>query len=226
MKDTPIIFSAQMVLALLAGRKTMTRRLAWKDQVAVLERDRARLERRGYFFQRRPGAMGTEHWASPPTPWQRVNPGERLWVRENLTCVGDGIWRYAADEQKIELNRDDPNVPAMIAWAHHQERGSVPSIHMPRWASRLTLVITATKIERVQDISMQDMIAEGLSFREIGRAEHTMAAALRVCDELTPKWEALWRKLHGDASWEANPEVVAISFTVHQKNIDAVKQAA
>lgn len=231
MTDIPIIFSAPMVLALLREAaepgtgKTMTRRLAWRHAVSVLERDRAQLERKGHRFARMRGSFGTQHWASPPSQWQNVKAGDRLWVRESLVNSQAG-WCYAADKRLIEMAPRDPRVPAMVAWAHHKERDTAPSIHMPRWACRLTLIVTATKTEPLQDITMEDMILEGLTFRPLGKAEHTMAGALRVCDELTPKWEALWRKLHGDESWEENPDVVAITFRVVASNIDSLPLAA
>lgn len=178
MRDIPIIFSAPMIRALLDGRKTMTRRLAWRL------RD-----------------VGDNHTRTP-TAWQKVKPGDRLWVREASHIDG----------RQVTYMADHPGDPSGLGWR--------PSIHMPRWASRLTLIVKATKIERVKDITMEDMIAEGLSFQPLRKAEHTMAAALRVCDELSPKWEKLWCDLHGNESWVANPWVVAMSFEVKNRNID------
>jgi len=119
---------------------------------------------------------------------------------------------------------------AMIAWAHHQERGSVPSLHMPRWASRLTLIVTATKIERLQDISEEDAIAEGIS--EI-HTQNTFGVPKRMygvqvdggyafyCSSARESFMSLWCDLHGPDARNKNPEVVAISFRVIKANIDA-----
>jgi hypothetical protein len=160
--DRPIIFSAPMVLALLEGRKTMTRRLA-------------------------------------TSPLRKVIPGDRLYVREsgvwyieNIKGVGECPWAHyrATDE--------DAFLPGM-KWR--------PSIHMPRWASRLTLIVTATKIERLSSMSTADERAEG--FDNDG---------LAFCE--------LWDALHGPGSYDANPEVVAISFRVVLANIDTPEARA
>ena len=124
----------------------------------------------------------------------------------------------------------------MIAWAHHKEGDSAPSIHMPRWASRLTLVVTETKIERLQAISDQDAMAEGAKyFPDIrpdpqSRDNRWSMESPSSTDHClsTPYWAFanFWNKLHGDRAWEVNPEVVAMSLVVHRQNIDAMKEAA
>ena len=96
---------------------------------------------------------------------------------------------------------------------------SVPSIHMPRWASRLTLIVTGSKVERLQDISRADVMAEGI---------HERAGA--PMSDVFAGWHEpfadLWIGLHGEASWDENPEVVAISFRVIKANIDAPEALA
>lgn len=150
MTDRPIIFSAPMVLALLAGRKTMTRRLAWR-------RDQK-------WGDARP-IVGSERDYMIPTTWQRVKSGDRLWVRENLTRRRGNFLgipqnvieaHYAADDEDV-VNEHEFN---LLPW--WKGKGGLPSIHMPRRVSRLTLVVTATKIERVQAISETDAKAEGV----------------------------------------------------------------
>lgn len=105
-----------------------------------------------------------------------------------------------------------------------------PSIHMPRWASRLTLEVTDVRLQRLQDISEADAVAEGI--QEIGM--RTLCKTLPVFhwredatvgEGFDLAWAAysdLWESLHGRGSWDANPEVVAVSFRVHQQNIDAL----
>lgn len=78
---------------------------------------------------------------------------------------------------------------------------------MPRWASRLTLVVTATKIEKLQDISIEDIRDEG-------------------CKPVKSEWALLWDSIHGEGAFTLNPDVVAITFAVHQQNIDTMKTAA
>ena len=93
-------------------------------------------------------------------------------------------------------------------------------IYMPRWASRLTLVVTATKIERVQEITEEDAKAEGVEARRSGQwGDGEPTHAYRT------GFVYVWRDLHGPDSWIANPQVVALTFTVQHHNIDARKRA-
>jgi len=182
--DHPIIFSAPMVWALLDGRKTQTRRLAWRDRP----------------FSRK------------PSPWQRVKLSDRLWVRE--------AWQHPA---MCEPQYRATATERMGHWDPEQGPWR-PSIHMPRWASRLTLTVTATKIEPLHEITEADAKAEGVdpqimhaTFGYGGTREHDYARG----------FAELWDRLHGPGSWNANPEVVALTFTVERRNIDAaVRRAA
>lgn len=196
MTDIPIIFSAPMVLALLAGRKTMTRRLA-------------------------------------SSPLRRAKPGDRLWGRENLaqrvaiTLLGtpakNGVREalYAADKAEVV----DPNGFNFCPW--WKGAGGLPSIHMPRWASRLTLVVTATKIERLQDITEEDCIAEGVAQQfSGGYGVRVEAGYLHSGLSARETFTSLWCDLHGPNGWNENPELVALTFTVHKQNIDELKSAA
>lgn len=186
MRDIPIIFSAPMVRALLDGRKTMTRRLAWRvlDGKATLGGE--------------PDLISS--------PWQKVKPGDRLWVREN----------FHAAKQSTH--------PALTFYAADGDCGEIkltPSIHMPRWASRLTLVVTATKIERLKEISGRDSIAEGVECPTC-TAMGKSACNRLGCFASKGAFAELWCRLHGRESWDANPEVVALTFTVHRCNIDSL----
>lgn len=152
MTDRPIIFSPPMILALLAGRKTMTRRLAWHltADSPVKEAD---------------GSM-TFPQSLKPTIWQKVCTGDRLWVKTG---------RFG--------RRDE---------------------------STITLIVTATRIERLQDISDEDARAEGVTVVEGG---------LRPSEAFIQ----LWCHLHGDDAWQSNPEVVAITFRVIKAGIDTLE---
>ena len=173
MTDRPIIFSAPMVQALLAGRKTMTRRLAFGHQAKTPD----------CFY---------------PSVWQKVRPGDRLWVREAFT-VRDGHVFYRAGPISPGRSFDEP---MMLSCR--------PSIHMPRKLSRLTLFVTAVKIERLQKISAADIAAEGVECGKVGFPRAARAI-----------FSGLWDSLHGPGAWKANPEVVVLTFTVHRCNIDA-----
>jgi len=199
-RDIPIIFSAPMVQALLAGRKTMTRRLAWQDVKGAL-RDTDRISLDDGMFR--------------ATPWQNVKPGDRLWVRESFSgpyawaAVPPSGWGWTTMQRPPIWYWADGN-PSDGDWTKPR-----PSIHMPRWASRLTLVVTDTKIEPLQAISEADATAEGWKGRWPGSPPDARG------------WFALlWQSLHGTASWHANPEVVAIPFRVIHANIDAPEAQA
>lgn len=190
MTDRPIIFSAPMVQALLAGRKTQTRRLLKKptaiDALAVF----------GPKFLTLPGNVDLVGYA----------PGDRLYVREAMCWVSSWGWRYRADNDDLTEKREAGEVGR---WR--------PSIHMPRWASRLTLTVTEVRVQRLQDISAADAVAEGALQSWTGSdPESDTRTALN-------EFEALWNSLHGPGAWATNPWVVAVSFTVQHGNIDAVK---
>jgi hypothetical protein len=202
-KDIPIIFSEPMVLALLAGRKTMTRRLLWS------KREPGKSNLRRTTFSRWDGK----------TQWARVKPGDRLWVREAfagpvLTAAGGDLV-----ERVYYLATDDPG---------KDHRGKAikghPSIHLPRSLSRLTLVVTATKIERLQDISEADAQAEGADRDHSVRWPDGDPGT--ITDVRRRNFARLWRVLHGPLAWTENPEVVALTFAVHKQNIDAMARAA
>lgn len=204
MTDIPIIFSGPMVRALLADRKTMTRRLAWRSA--------------------RKGADAGGVNDRIATPWQRVKRGDRLWVRENFAHVGTcdpGFLTYQATYPGDLSAFGLENVPATLKGAGYKW---TPCIHMPRALSRLTLIVTATKIERLNDISEDDAKAEGAPWYVYGHgiisdAEYALDPGYQpnkrmgFCD--------LWQGLHGLGSWNDNPEVVALTFRIVRANIDA-----
>jgi|ERR1039458_4145035 hypothetical protein len=229
MSDHPIIFSAPMVRALLDGRKTMTRRLAWRPaKTMMIECEHG--------FDTCPTCD-----AAKPSPWQRVKPGDRLWVRETLVPSSCGF-EYAApgDDDNIDLSDlTDDQVDFWNRRAGDDPDNSpkVSPIYMPRWASRLTLVITATKIERLHDINVSDALAEGIfkwPKRSIAGEPlwHFIPPATKIedihlgCTSPVNAFAWLWQSIHSKESWDANHEVVALAFTIHQQNIDVMPKAA
>ena len=174
----PIIFSGPMVNALLAGRKSQTRRLA-------------------------------------TSPLAKCQPGDLLYVRERLECRSS-VPRLD-DAATVELAlcafyAAGPDLqPAVHAWPGKRPYGSIPSIHMPRALSRLTLEVTEVRRQRLRDISDGDALAEGID-----------GSVMFVSGQPVKRFGELWASLHGEASWEANPDVVAISFMVHRQNVDAL----
>lgn len=151
MADRPIIFSSPMVRALLAGTKTQTRRLL-KPQPGDMDR---------------PFAMEDGTWHVTDSRGCNMSPlpvryavGDRLWVREAFI----GARGYDDDPPSRFGNKPiwycADGAPDREKWWHLSNRLR-PSIHMPRWASRLTLTVTEVRVQRLQEISEEDAIAEG-----------------------------------------------------------------
>ena len=180
MKDKPIIFSAAMVLAILDGRKTQTRRVL-KPQPPACFRPIGYID-----------AVGG---------W-RV--GQRLWVRE--------VFAYnAGGKETVRKYRAD-----MPYWDEGRAYLWRSPIHMPRWASRITLTVTNVRVQRVQEISPRDILAEGVDIPEHHRGGLRDPHRWRQ-DHFAP----LWNSIHGPDAWDRNDWVAAITFTAEQKNIDA-----
>ena len=190
MADKPIIFSAPMVRALLEGRKTQTRRVL-KEQNSIADAVMI-----GGFYQWKSWKTGCV-LGDVSVPYA---PGSRLYVRE--ACHIDG--------RKVSYRADaDPASEPPGPWR--------PSIHMPRWASRLTLLVTDVRVQRLQEISGEDCIAEGADC-------DTCACNQRGCFEIRRNFHDLWNSLHGPEAWDANPWVCAVSFTAHRCNIDQMRE--
>lgn len=203
MKARPILFSAEMVRAILDGRKSQTRRVVKLDSFYV-EPDTV------YPFQFRDkrGAWqetSLEYLLRHHCPYGEV--GDRLWVRETWKCEElephgeDGV-RYKADgafrmidntreasEQWMDANRGDGK------WR--------PSIFMPLWASRITLQIMNVRVERLQEISEHDAEAEGISM------SWTLLDGTKT---FLGEYELLWNQINGAGAWQKNPWVWVIEF--------------
>ncbi len=142
------------------------------------------------------------------SPLRLSEQGDRLWVRETWAKAPPYGVRYPATDSVSEL------------------RKMHPSIHMPRWASRLTLLVTDVRVQRLQDISREDAIAEGL-IHKTGVIEPDwwmLPRPLHQGSFLSPvaAFSWLWNSLHTDPGkrWEDNPEIVALTFEVRHGNID------
>ena len=190
MKERPILFSAPMVRAILAGTKTQTRRGVKGFLPCRPEFN----EERGLWEI----YNGDSVAATLRCPYGQ--PGDRLWVREAFMHEpADYCW-----EASVSI----PCRPASTVYRadfHESQPGEgwKPSIHMPRNLSRITLEVTAVRVERLQDISATDAIAEGLSTR---LREHDA-----VC-HLLDQYRDLWESINGPESWDANPWVWVVEF--------------
>lgn len=229
--DYPIIFSAAMIHALLAGRKIMTRRYAWTE----VDPEKLVPKRAVHSY------IGGKTCAVVPTIWQEVRAGDRLWVRENFR-VGS---RHDATKPRDLPPRTmtvafaaggsmanhengwshDPTYPTSPAEATYLGKLR-PAIYLPRWASRLVLDVSASKTERLQLITEIDARAEGIAQFSNGRDWWDGTDISTASSTAKGAFHCLWSHLHGEPSWKANPEVVAMSFSVHQRNINVVREAA
>ena len=212
MKERPIIFGAAMVLAVLAGTKTQTRRVAKPIKHPDL----------GNIYT--PGALVMErepkHVIDRACPYGQI--GDKLWLREAhaFTDLADGtpVVAYAADNRQIAIGRDAPDSPDHLIHGYqfandvHVDRWR-PSIHMPRWASRITLDVTGVRVERLQDISEADARAEGIADGgciECGECEPCGCA--NPSPDARGSYCALWESINGPYSWQANPWVWVVEF--------------
>ena len=218
MADRPILFSTPMVRALLDGRKTQTRRIL-KEQPELFPIDDAGT----------PCSVGLLHVQGDPLPritlgdgrcgvvtMQQVRfaVGDRLWVKET--------WRAhrAYDQYRPGLIGTESRI-----WYEADGRDNCdqhgkgrPSIFMPRWASRLTLIVTDVRVERLHMISEEDAQDEGvdrLVMDDSGAFYAGFPEGTYRCG-----FAGIWTHINGAESWDANPWVVAVSFTVERRNID------
>lgn len=203
-KDHPILFSGEMVSAILEARKTQTRRIV-KPQP---DKDGISLDIERHQYQ----DTSERVYRCP-----YGEPGGRLWVRETHMAFDLGRIHYRSDY--LQDPRGD------------REHGVVwtPSIHMPRWASRLTLIITGIRVERLQDISDQDARAEGAESYDVSMLSEDEMQLLDapLLDRSSPYkngFAMLWDSINRtQASWDSNPWVWVVSFEPFVKNIDEVK---
>jgi hypothetical protein len=167
----------------------------------------------------------TRRLARPKNPFgltllARAAVGDRLWVRESI-YAGDSNYYFAADKHGVGTDRY--LTLREIQRPRHGGIKNVNSIHMPRAVSRLILEITATRIERLNDITDEDALAEGVTLKgdvAPGIAEYHVPGVehpnkdFPYLSRMTPRemFAALWDVIHGSGAWLKNPEVVVLSF--------------
>lgn len=208
MKERPILFKDEMIRAILEGRKTQTRRVCKQQPYS-----------NGFAFECNeflchndylpPSAMlmdvykggkylystfNLEGWESE-CPYGK--PGDRLWVREAFRLCVEAYATKPRDTDaayRVWYEADAPHQPGFGRLR--------PSMHMPRWASRITLEITGVRVERLQDISDEDALSEGVYPTKTGIYPGAPKAAF--CE--------LWESINGPGSWDENPWVWFIEF--------------
>lgn len=222
-KEKPIIFSAPMVRAILEGRKSMTRRIVKADW----------LDDSWWQIQPKDGWHAV-FMTEVPYGMERGlvcpygSPGDRLWVREKFDFSPCGLtgceifyWADGSSQKRTPPNDYNP-------YLYPNERVR-PSIHMPRWASRITLEITAIRVERLQEITNQDAQKEGppwanphrhgpegLEFDEhpgkIIRDPYADRHNTGINDCWICAFRMIWSDINGPGSWDLNPWVWVIEF--------------
>lgn len=204
-KERPILMNGSMVRAVLDGSKTQTRRI-------VKQLD----PREGAVTTGGNGQPMAACWAygGPAIPCPYGVPGEHLWVRETWYCddyrIQSGPYFEVDGARELLAYRADGERPyeaEQPVWR--------PSIHMPRWASRILLEIASVRVERLQDISDVDIEAEGIDMDALAEAQDRYDAIAKDDNAsgratLRTAWRDLWESTGGD--WGANPWCWVISF--------------
>ncbi|EMW9680839.1 hypothetical protein V5Y75_004422 [Salmonella enterica] len=212
MKERGMIFNAEMVRAILDGKKTQTRR------IMAIQPEHSELGLRRVIDSKNGRDNGKYFWSQSDArglkmrskvfgcPYGEV--GDRIWVRE--TYQGplfdyEHMESYLEDSSKFYkpefsvYRADGKPAPEFYDADDNLHCGWRPSIHMPRWASRLTLEITGVRVERLNSITESDAEAEGVTDTGFG-------------DLLVDGYRYLWKSIYGEESWAANPWVWVIEF--------------
>ena len=220
-KERPIIFSGEMVKAILDGKKTMTRRVVKFSDFTIDSITPLHIElvdgKYCLFNERNGWLIGY-----PKFPYGKV--GDRLWVRET--------WIQGYDDPLIESEGDDENAVSIIYKADGKEEyrscsaetaenwgdfsadsemvGFKSPIHMPRWASRILLEITDIRIERLNDISDEDAVKEGFSDKKPSGMQPAMMPNPKA--DFRNYWDSINAKK--GYPWSSNPWVWVVEFKV------------
>lgn len=229
--ERPILFSGEMVRALLAGTKTQTRRIikcppSTGAFALIGMADGSWWPVKSIDGESLDDGNGCETFMTCPFG----KPGDRLWVRESFCAYGYWTQRWNTKKAKQEWCFVDLTLG--VGLSYHFDFASVtgkframgaawhrrPSLFMPRVASRLTLEVTEVRVQRLQEISEDDALAEGIErcgsafwrdYLEPAKSEYPHVA-------VSPRtsYSTLWELINGVGSWDENPWVWAVSFKV------------
>lgn len=245
----PILMSGPMVRSTIEGIKTQTRRTVKLPPWSTGEDGDVEIDERGI-----PQIIARSSGCFADIPL-RYKPGNLLWVRESIWQASpypgtdpsgepDESGRWSSRLVHYAGDGEPPNCANRHYGPTGLHNGAFaapdpyavwlrrPAIHMPRWASRLTLELTDVRVERLQDMEGQhpsesDAIAEGVNKIHHGDGAYYYSAFRNEphpknwCDP-TDAFRELWEKLNGNGSWDLNPWVWVLSFKVHHANVDAV----
>lgn len=229
MKEHPILFTGAMVRAILDGAKTQTRRVVISSKRGIFDEDKVQ---RGYidrdgcaqFVTRGAGTDDESGFWVPP---RYGEPGDRLWVRESWQVHRD----FDVLPPKLVAAALGGDVEGCIEYkATPRERGQEyfgklrPSIHMPRWASRITLEVTEVRVQRVQEIDAYDSCCEGALRVDTDSVRPGYMAAAKAATDAREKpplgpgprerFQWLWESINAKRGfgWDVNPYVWAVTF--------------
>ncbi len=214
MKERPILFSAPMVRALLAGTKTQTRRLIKPQPISngfgppdPVHDIPCHCDYYPPSAMLWPDEQGGMLNGDAGHPWHGV---DRLWVKE--THVIDNPEYVASYKAQPWLGMPDPGTAEVFYMATEKNPDIFPrkrpSIFMPRWASRISLEITDVTAERLQKISEADAKAEGVDAWQ----SENYRVANNIFDGYRLAYAELWNEINGPGSWAKNPWVWVVSF--------------
>jgi hypothetical protein len=226
MRERPILFSAPMVRAILADEKTMTRRIVrWTgDRSGDGPWDRApwKVHHDGHEW-RAEWRLGAEDAASSRCRQPAV-VGDLLWVREawgpcDVLAYGEVredpvCVRYAADGTAWIHEHENHQPLCTTGWPDGPDGGRWrPSIHMPRWASRISLEVTSIAVQRLQAITPADVLAEGFGHDLANRMAEDGEAVEAIDAALLDAWATGWDGINGHrAAWASDPWVWVVGF--------------
>lgn len=214
MKERPVIFNAEMVRAILDGRKTQTRRVMKVQPSPEFTPMNMAMETDYNAHWYTPGVVDKDGYLQPAKhqvfgvasedegyscPFGQ--PGDKLWVREafrvhsRATDVATLVYRASVRNSWTEQTH---RVPVAVCNKPATPEKWTPSIHMPRWASRITLEITGVRVERLKDIRASDALDEGIQHMTMNCPRH--------------EFFQLWNSIYGDMAHETNPWLWVITF--------------
>lgn len=219
MKERGMIFNGEMVRAILNGRKTQTRR------IMAIQPDHSELGLRrvieskngiddGKYFWSQSDATGLKSRSKPfACPFGTV--GDRIWVREafrvhsRATDVATLVYKASERNSWTEQTH---RVPVAVCNKPATPEKWTPSLHMPRWASRITLEITGVRVERLNSIHDVDAMREGI--QNLTTCSHADFGIPGVVNAQHPvrAFQLLWESIYGAESWKANPWVWVVEF--------------
>lgn len=201
MTERGMIFNAEMVRAILDGRKAQTRR---QVKFPVLDKNLG-CELAGNELA---GELSAGNYLNSAFG----KPGHRIWVRETF----NGFWLSEEEIEEIQKGiskaADLCDYKADYPDSSRPAEGWTPSIHMPRWASRILLEITDLRVERLNAISERDAQAEGVGKLRGGFWQHYQPGWTQHQLSARGSFVTLWKSIYGEESWNSNPWVWVIEF--------------